>query len=177
MWNCQWLGWYYSSRLALQRFPRIENVFSKNSDYWRDLKLTLWTQSLHSASSIHRSKARGVRTKRKCFACLMLCNKLLSNLPASSRSTSMKTLKPRNCKWTFRRLANWDPLLRRYETNTSSVLSGQSSFVGPIVLSIPERIFKILERWMEFVMPHSAISWSSLRARRESLSTPALSME
>lgn len=62
------------------------------------------TQSLHSTSPMQRSSALGVSTSRKCLAWRMLCSRLLSNLPASSRSTSMNTVKPRSWRCTFRRL-------------------------------------------------------------------------
>ena len=52
----------------------------------------------------------GVKTSTKFRALRMLCNKLLSNLPASKRSTSKKTDKFRISKWTLRSEANCDPL-------------------------------------------------------------------
>lgn len=68
------------------------------------IQLTLWTQSLHSPSSRHLSNAFGVRTSRKCLAWRILCSRLLSNLPASSLSTSMNTVKLLTCRWTLSKL-------------------------------------------------------------------------
>lgn len=68
--------------------------------------ITLCTQSLHSLSPIHLSNDFGVNTNMKFFACLMLCNRLLSNFPASRRSTSMNTEYPRSCKCTLSKLKN-----------------------------------------------------------------------
>ena len=65
---------------------------------------TRWTQSLFKSSFMHLSKAPLVSTSMKCLACLMLFNSLSSNLPAANFSTSKKTVKPRNCKWTFSKL-------------------------------------------------------------------------
>lgn len=70
----------------------------KTSDY------TLCTQSLHSWSPIHLSNEFGVNTNKKFFACFILCNRLLSNFPASRRSTSMNTEYPRSCKCTLSKL-------------------------------------------------------------------------
>uniref|UniRef100_A0A6B0U9H6 Putative secreted protein n=1 Tax=Ixodes ricinus TaxID=34613 RepID=A0A6B0U9H6_IXORI len=79
---------------------------------WRASTISLCTQSLRSLSPRHRSRALGVRTSKKCLACRMLLSRLLSNFPASNRSTSRNTEKPRSCRCTFRRLASWDPLER-----------------------------------------------------------------
>lgn len=66
--------------------------------------LTLCTQSLHSGSAMHLSSAWGERTSTKLRAFRTLWINLSSNFPASSFSTSMNTLKPCSCRWTFRRL-------------------------------------------------------------------------
>lgn len=65
---------------------------------------TLWTQSLHSVSPIHLSRAFGVKTRRKFLACRIELSKLLSNFPASNRSTSMNTENSLSCMWTFNKL-------------------------------------------------------------------------
>ncbi len=68
------------------------------------LPLTLWTQSFIATSPMHLSSALADRTKMKLRARCTLVISFSSNLPASSFSTSMKTLKPRNCRCTFSRL-------------------------------------------------------------------------
>lgn len=65
---------------------------------------TLCTQSLHSGSAMHLSSAFGERTSTKLRALMTLWISLSSNFPASSFSTSMNTLKPCSCRWTFSRL-------------------------------------------------------------------------
>lgn len=87
-------GWYCNCFSMLQQFPAREWPLEPK-DSTAINGLTLWTQSLHSISPIHRSSACGVKINKKCFACRMLLIKLQSNLPASRRSTSMKVLKPR----------------------------------------------------------------------------------
>lgn len=57
-----------------------------------------------ATSPMHLSNALADSTKMKLRARCTLVISFSSNLPASSFSTSMKTLKPRNCRCTFSRL-------------------------------------------------------------------------
>lgn len=68
--------------------------------------LTLCTQSFMAVSPMHLSSALADRTRMKLCALCTLWISLSSNLPASSFSTSIKTLYPLTCRCTFRRLEN-----------------------------------------------------------------------
>lgn len=82
-------------------FLQLQWEFIKYFFFSRFLSvLTRCTQSLHSSSLMQRCSASGVNTKTKFFACRILFSKPLSNLPASRRSTSMNTEKPRSCRCT-----------------------------------------------------------------------------
>lgn len=101
LWLIEVLQSYYSNTLSLAQ-PTVPSV---------SIMLTLWTQSLYSTSPLHLSRALVDNTNTKLWALRMLFRRLLSNFPASSFSTSMKTVKLRSCRWTLSKLK-----MKRIET-------------------------------------------------------------
>lgn len=76
--------------------------------------LTLWTQSLCSASPRHLSRQLGVRTRMKFLALRTLLSRLSSNFPARNFSISRNTVKQRSCRWTFNKLKNNISTFKKY---------------------------------------------------------------